>query len=392
MIAVSEALDRLRATACVFAAETVALDEAHGRVLATAIAALVDNPPWDAAAMDGYAIRQDAGAAPLKLLIAGEAAAGRRLLRGIGPGETARIFTGAALPDGAARVVVQENAVVLEGGHVRLTDFGAESHVRPRGADFRAGDVLLAAPHRLGAADLMLAAAAGHSVLPVHRRPRIAILPTGDEVANPGEPLAGDRIVSSVPVGLAAIARVAGAIVQTLPVVPDIPDAFDALLPTLDADIVVTVGGASVGDHDLVWPALLRGGFAPVFRQVAMRPGKPTSCAVRDGQIALALPGNPVSALVSAQLFLSTLVHLMQGLHHDPLATHAGHLAAPLPANGPRHAFLRATQAAGLIHPADSQDSGFLRAAAAATVLVSRPPFAAPASAGDCVRFMYLAD
>lgn len=371
------------------AEEAVPLSEADGRVLTRTIVALRDQPPFEASAMDGWAVRSTDVGGGATLLIVGESAAGRGHEAPLGPGEAVRIFTGAPVPAGADRVVIQEEAR-HEGDRVHLGPATGGANIRPRGGDFRAGDMLLEPGVRLDPWRLSLAAAAGRASLPVARRPRVAILATGEELAAPGSEAGPFQIYESGSVGLSAmIARWGGEPLRLTPA-GDNEAAIAAAVAGAEADLVVTVGGASVGDYDLVKPALAVLGLTLDVETVNIRPGKPTWFGVLgDGRLVLGLPGNPASAFVCAELFLRPLVLAFQGAAAEPAMVRA-RLAAPLPANGPREHWMRARlEASGVTAFAD-QDSSLVTVFAAADALLRRRAGAPATAAGEEVDILPL--
>jgi len=396
MIGVAEARARVLAGLLPCGAEIVGLADAWGRVLAAPVLARLTQPPADLSAMDGYAVRAADTQPPRPLAIVGEAPAGRPSEVRVGGGQAIRAFTGSVMPEGADCVLLQEDAVA-EGGRVTPSaPQRAGQHIRGQGQDFAAGDLLIAPGRRLGARDIGLAAAANHPFLSVHRRPRVAILATGDEIAMPGEPIAPGGIVSSNSHALAALVRAAGGVPCLLPVARDEADAIAAAAASAAGmDLLVTTGGASVGDHDLVQQGLARQGFALDFWKIAMRPGKPMIFGrLRDTPV-LGLPGNPVSAFVCAMLFLLPALARLSGEAGDPLATDTAILGAALRANDHRADHLRASLARDadgrlVATPHARQDSALLRVLAGASALVLRPPFAPAAEAGTVVDIIRL--
>lgn len=397
LLAVSEALQRILDGVTPTSSEDVALLDAGGRVLACGLTARLTQPPFDASAMDGYAVRAaDVARLPATLVCVGEAAAGRGYHGRISSGEAVRIFTGAPMPACADAVVIQENTR-REGPHIIVTHGAPDpAHIRARGGDFAEGAALLAAGRRLEARALSLAAAAGHDTLPVRRKPVVAILATGDELVPPGTRPGPDQIVSSNPAGLAALVTSAGGTPVHLGIARDNRAALaEKIAGARDADILVTIGGASVGDHDLVAPALAEAGMALDFWKIAMRPGKPMLFGRRDAQRVLGLPGNPVSALITARVFLVPLIHRMLGLYTASAPRLTARLAHALEANGPRTHYMRAT----LTHDAGgrliatalpNQDSSLISALAAADALIVRDAEAPPAAAGDVVGILHI--
>ena len=391
MIPVAEALDRVLALARPMPAERVPLRIAAGRVLLVPAAAGRDQPPFPASAMDGYAIREADHLPGTRLRVIGEAGAGHAFAGEVGLGEAARIFTGAPVPAGAERVVLQED-VTREGDVVILGDrLEGSSNIRARGQDFRAGDAF-PAPHRLRPVDLALLAAMDVPELAVARRPEVAILATGDELVMPGEAARPDQIVASNSFALAAMAEAAGAAVRMLPIARDTEASLrQALALAEGADVLVTIGGASVGDHDLVG-RVIPGDRA--FWKVAMRPGKPLMAGRIGETVHLGLPGNPVSAIVTGHLFLMPLLAAMQGLP-GRIETRRAQLASDQPANGIRAHYMRAALEpgeAGLprIAPFESQDSARLALLAGADALLVRPVGDPPRPAGTIVDYIPL--
>jgi molybdopterin molybdotransferase len=380
-LTVEEALARiLRGAAPIAETQRIALAEAHGHVLAAPLAARLTQPPFAASAMDGYAVRAaDVARLPAILAVIGEAAAGHGFAGRVAPGEAVRIFTGAPLPAGADAIVIQENTR-REGSRVTVTDGRPDpEHIRPQGGDFRAGDPLLPAGRRLTARDLTLAAAMGHGELAVRRQPVVAILATGDELVPPGIQPGPDQIVCSNTFGIAAMARVQGAAPTLLGIARDTAASLAAHVEqAATADVLVTVGGASVGDHDLVGPVLARRGMALDFWRIAMRPGKPLMYGRLGRQHVLGLPGNPVSSLVCTRLFLVPLIRALAGLEPEPSRVMEARAAIPLAANGPRAHYMRATltrTADGTLEatPVANQDSSLMRPLAEADCLIVRP-------------------
>jgi len=381
--------------------ESVPLRRAAGRTLARDLAALRTQPPRAVSAMDGYAVRAvDIAIAPATLDLVGESAAGRGFDGVVGPGQAARIFTGAPVPEGADTVLIQENATV-EPGHLRALQSEPQGrNIRRAGQDFSAGEVLLSAGLRLGAADIALAAAMNHPALPVFRRPRVAVLATGDELVLPGEEPGPDRIVASNGFALMALAESAGAEPIDLGIAGDDFASLRAAFARArdgGADLLVTLGGASVGDHDLVQRTLVAEGMTLGFWRVAMRPGKPLLHGRLGAMQVLGLPGNPVSAIVCGLLFVSPLIRALSGDRHagdDP--SEAAVLAIPMAANDGRQDYVRAriiASAGGVPHvePGSRQDSSLLKALSDADCLVIRPPHAAAADAGTPCRIIRLA-
>lgn len=393
MIALDEALNRIRGTIAPLDAETVPVGEAAGRTLAADAAARRTQPPFAGSAMDGYAVRSaDLTGMIIPLRLAGEAAAGHASAQPLEAGQAQRISTGAPLPTGADQVVVQEN-VARDGDIIRLGDAAAPGrHVRPAGLDFREGDRLLGAGRRLSPADIALMAAAGFSSIEVRRRPRIALLCNGDELAEPGETLRSGQIVNSVAPALLALLREWGAEPAYLGIARDDPGEVRARLSGLSGqDGLVTVGGASVGDHDHLRRVFEDLGGRLAFEKIAVKPGKPTWFGQLQGACVLGLPGNPVSALVMARLVVKTAIDAWSG--RAEAAVYASAVSGTtLEANGPRETFLRASldPLTGKAAPLPNQDSSALSALAAADCLIRRPSGAPACPAGTPVDILPL--
>ena len=397
MIPVAEAIARILAGVRPLPAEMTPLGDGLGRVLAEDLASRRTQPPAAVSAMDGYAVRAaDAAGAPAVLRIVAEIAAGAIWTGSLGPGEAARIFTGAPVPAGADAIVIQEDCE-RAGDRVTVCEpAAAGAYIRPAGLDFAEGDVLLRTGRRLTSRDIGLAAAMNRPWLPVRRRPRVALLATGDEIALPGEPLGPQQIVSSSGPGLGALVAEAGGEPVSLGVAQDSVASLRARAAgAAGADILVTMGGASVGEHDLVQAALAEDGLEVDFWRIAMRPGKPLMFGRMDGALVLGLPGNPVSAFVCAILFLRPLIDAMQGLPAGPPAREPARLGADLGGNDRREDYLRARLAAGgdglpVATPFTRQDSSMLARFVEAGALLVRAPHAPPASAGDPVEIIRL--
>lgn len=397
LLPVEEALARILEGVAHMPAESVGLLDARDRILAETITATRTQPPFDNSAMDGYAVRAaDLAQIPVTLTVVGESQAGKRHAAAIGPGQAVRIFTGAPLPEGADTVVIQEDTE-RTGDSVRVAEAPKPgANVRRAGNDFCEGETLLAIGRPLDAAAILLAAAAGRAKVSVYRRPRVAILATGDELVEPGAEPGPDQIVSSNPYGLAALIARYGGTAQVLGITGDDRDALGAgIAAARDSDVLVTIGGASVGDRDLVRPALEDAGMRLDFWKVAIRPGKPMLFGRLKDMRVLGLPGNPVSCLVAARVFLVPLLAALTGQaarHEERVAL----LAEDVPANGPRQHYMLAKlkqqgEGAPRVAALASQDSARISGLAAADVLVVRPPEAPPARAGDPVRILPLA-
>jgi molybdopterin molybdotransferase len=396
MISVAEALARMIADLATLSEEAVPVTGGCGRVLARDLPALLTQPPFPASAMDGYAVRAaDVQDLPAVLTMTGEAVAGHPFSGAVGPGETVRIFTGAPVPQGADLVIIQEN-VTADGPRITVRERSAENFVRPAGGDFTQGEILLRAGKRLAPRDLLLAAQMNHAMLPVRRRPRVAILASGDELVAPGQPPGPGQIISSIPAALAALIRNDGGEPIPLGIARDTMESLaECIARAGDADLLVTIGGASVGDHDLVRRALEAAGFAIGFHNVAMRPGKPSMFGRRGSAHVLGVPGNPVSALLCGLIFVRPMIARMLGETAGERTAETARLAVPVEANGPRQHFMRARLTHGvggepMAAPLSSQDSSLVGIFAAANCLIVRPSHAPAAPAGASVEIIRL--
>jgi molybdopterin molybdotransferase len=399
MMPVAEALSAVLAEAEPLVPEMVTLDAAHHRVLARDLEALRTQPPQAMSAMDGYALRAiDATQVAARFKVIGEIAAGRPFAGSVGPGEAARIFTGGVIPEGADAIVIQEDTVIESGG-ITITEAAVKGrHIRPAGVDFKEGDILLTRGTRLTDRDLSLAASMNYPELAVHRRPKVALLATGDELVMPGSTPAPGQIVYSNAYALRALARAEGA--ETI----ELGIAADTIEATTDgirrarangADVLITTGGASVGDHDLVKQSLEAEGVTMAFWRIAMRPGKPMMHGRLGDMRVIGLPGNPVSSYVCAFLFLVPLIRTLSGrttIHHTRETALLGRDVA---ANDMREDYLRArlqTHADGTLiaTPVNHQDSSLLGNLATSQALVIRAPFAPAAKAGSACEILRL--
>ncbi len=401
MLSVAEALARITAAFEALPAETVGLTGALGRVLAEDVAARVTQPPKDVSAMDGYAVRaadvaQVTADAPARLEVIGRVPAGSDFAGAVGPGQAVRIFTGAPVPEGADAIVIQEDTE-RDGDTVVVKEGAAPgTYVRPAGLDFHVGEIGLAAGRLLTARDVGLAAAMDRAWLQVHRRPRVALLATGDEVVLPGDPRGPTQIVSSNGFSLAAFVEACGGQPIHLGIAPDDTAALKALVDgARGADLLVTTGGVSVGEHDLIREALGEQGLEMDFWRIAMRPGKPLLFGRIGATPILGLPGNPVSSLVCATLFLRPAIAVMLGRDNGGAVPETAVLGAPLGANDRRQDYLRArldTDAEGRRRalPFERQDSSMLATLAQADCLVVRAPHAPAAEAGEVVEIVPL--
>ncbi|MFY9293640.1 MAG: gephyrin-like molybdotransferase Glp [Methylorubrum rhodinum] len=381
-------------------AEHVPIAQAAGRTLAKNVAATRTQPPFPASAMDGYAVRAaDVAQVPASLRVVGISAAGHGYAQEVGPGEAVRIFTGAPIPEGADAILIQENAQAQGDTVTARESVAVGRFVRRAGLDFAEGETLLRAGETLDARRLALAAAAGHAMLPVRRRPRVAVIATGDELVRAGETPAWDQIVASNGLALAALAGEAGAEAIDLGIVPDDLGALREAIGRargVGADLVVTLGGASVGDHDLVQAALREEGLELGFWRVALRPGKPLMFGRLGPMTVIGLPGNPVSSIVCGLLFVVPAIRALLG---DPAAgadrSEPAVLGRDMPANDQRQDYLRARLETApdrlpVAHPENRQDSSMLSVLGSSEALLVRAPHAPAAKAGEACRIIRL--
>ncbi len=379
--------------------ENLELERALGRVLAKDAVARVSHPPADVSAMDGYAVRiADVPSTPTKLKVVGESAAGHPWKGELLEGEAVRIFTGAYVPEAADTIVIQENAIAEEDESVSIIERPATGkNIRLHAQDFHSGDTVLIAPRRLAARDIGLLAAMNLSKITLFRCPRVGILSTGDEIVLPGETISEGQIVSANGPGLCAFVESQGAEAVHLGVVPDDLDALQEALSAVDQiDLLVTSGGVSVGDHDLLKRVMIENGLQIGFHKVAMRPGKPLLFGHFKQMPFMGLPGNPVSAMVCAILFLGPALAVLQGLPGSPPEAVAAHLNMAMRANDEREAYVRAVLQHGqsglpTVSVLPTQDSAMVAALATANALIIRPPRAPAAEPGDTVLAIPLA-
>ncbi len=390
MITVEEALAHLFALVSPLETETVPLVAANGRILSENVIARRDQPPFAASAMDGYAVASDAVRTGATLKVIGEAAAGHAFAGTVGMGEAARIFTGAPLPQGTDRVIIQED-ITRDGDTIALGDnMDSKSHVRAAGADFKTGDKVTA-PRRLTPSDIALLAAMNIPQVPVTRRPTIAIIATGDELVQPGENPGPDQIIASNSFGLAALVQNLGAHPRLLPIARDnvasLELAFDL---AKDADLIVTIGGASVGDHDLVGDVAQAQGMERAFYKIAMRPGKPLMAGRMRNATMIGLPGNPVSAMVCGHIFVAPVIRKMLGLGECVSPRQTAILAKDIGPNGPREHYMRAHHGPEGVMIFDRQDSALLTVLADANCLAIRPIGDTARSKGEQISIISL--
>ncbi|CUH53537.1 molybdopterin molybdotransferase MoeA [Shimia marina] len=391
MISVPEALAHLFSLTSSLETETVPLGLANGRVLASAVTARRDQPPFAASAMDGYGVGA-AGVVPgARYKVIGEAAAGHSYAGTAKPGEAVRIFTGAPVPDGVDRVIIQED-VTRKGDVITLSDrLNKGTHIRPAGGDFKTGQTI-EGPRLLRPSDVALMAAMNIAEVPVTRRPKVAILSTGDELVMPGETPNPDQIIASNSFGLQAMLRNAGAEARLLPIAKDTKASLRMAFELIDdADLLITIGGASVGDHDLVGDVAQELGMGRRFYKIAMRPGKPLMAgSMANGAMMIGLPGNPVSAMVCGHVFVLPVIRAMLGLGEAPSPRLTAPLATALPANGPREHYMRARLQDGQLHSFGNQDSSLLTILSEANALIVCPPNAAKQPAGTPAEFIQI--
>ncbi|MEM1374275.1 MAG: gephyrin-like molybdotransferase Glp [Pseudomonadota bacterium] len=391
MISVNEALDALFALVSPPDPEDVRLRKASGRVLAREAVATRDQPPFSSSSMDGYALRGADALEGAELTVIGEAAAGHSFEGMVSPGQAVRIFTGAPLPTGADHVEIQEN-VTRTGDHIRLeSPEKSPANVRPLGGDFRAGDTLRA-PRRLSPADIALLASMNVDRVTVARRPIVALISTGDELVMPGETPGPDQIIASNTLGLEALLAAEGADPRVLPIARDTPESLESAFRfARGADLIVTIGGASDGDHDLVRSVAGTQGLMQSFYKVAMRPGKPLMAGRLADVPIIGLPGNPVSALVCGHVFLVPVLRAMLGLPAQLASRRTAPLAHDLGKNGPREHYMRARfNEDGALGVFERQDSSLLGLLSSADALAVRPPHDPPRAAGERLAYLPL--
>lgn len=390
MITVSEALEHLFSLVTPLGTETVPLAQACGRVMATDATAARTQPPFAGSAMDGYGVRADEVTVGAKFKIIGESAAGRGFDGTVGPGEAVRIFTGAPVPEGVDFVVIQEdvdrfvNTITIE------RDPGSNANIRPAGNDFAAG-FTLTAPRVLTPNETALLAAMNIPEVTVYRRPDIALISTGDELVMPGDTPGPDQIIVSNTFGLKALFDRAGAVTRIMPIAKDDPASVETVFGLAEgADLVITIGGASVGDYDIVGQVAQQLGMQQSFYKVKMRPGKPLMAGRMGDALMIGLPGNPVSAMVCGNVFVLPVIDALQGLPATARPRQSAPLAAPIPSNGPREHYMRGRVENGRMTVFDRQDSSLLTVLAEANALIVRPPEDGAHEAGDVVEYLPL--
>lgn len=388
MISVSEARAALLQLCSVTEVEQVPLAQANGRILAQEVSATREQPPFSASAMDGYAVKRDEVELHAMFQVIGEAAAGHRFEGSLKAGQAVRIFTGAPVPDGADFVVIQEDVARKKDLITIQSAPGASDNIRPSGGDFGRGQTVTA-PRLLRPSDVALLAAMNIPVVPVHRRPVVALISTGDELVMPGGTPGPDQIIASNTFGLKAMLEDFGAKVLVLPIAKDSESSLKtAFSLARDVDLVVTIGGASVGDHDLVAKVSADLGMERSFYKVAMRPGKPLMAGSIGKNAMVGLPGNPVSAIVCGHIFLRPMIQSMLGTNHVSLPLMTAVLSHDLAANGPREHYMRATVSHGEVSVAANQDSSLLSVLAEANALIVLPPHAPAQTKGNTLQYL----
>jgi len=388
MITVEEARQLLFGLVATMPEEQIALADAAGRVLMRDVKAERDQPPFAASSMDGYALKAAEVERHAMFKVIGEAAAGQRFTGTVGPGQAVRIFTGAPVPEGADFVVIQEDTD-LRGDLLTITEEPSQkTNIRPAGVDFTIGDVV-SAPRVLSPEDLALLAAMNVPTVSVATKPQIALIATGNELVMPGETPGPDQIIASNSFGIKALLEKAGAHVRMLPVAQDTLSSLETAFGLAEgSDLVVTIGGASVGDYDLVAEASQRLGLEQSFYKVLMRPGKPLMAGRLGDAAMIGLPGNPVSAIVCGYLFLVPLVKKMLGIQTVDPILHQAILSEALPPNGPREHYMRARLESNGIRAFEDQDSSLLSVLARSNALLMRPPNDPARAAGETVSYL----
>jgi molybdopterin molybdotransferase len=400
MIAVDEAKSRILARVNILESASLDVGKCCGRVLASDVAALRDQPPANASAMDGYAVRgDDVAPTPVRLRLIGEAPAGSMFDGTLNAGEAVRVFTGSVMPDGSDTVIMQENTERPDDNHVTITvETKPGRHVRLMGHDFKRGDTLIKTGTRLSPRHVGLAAAANNAALDIRRKPRIGVLSTGDELVAPGQAERPDQIVNSNTPMLASLIKRAGGKPVVIPFVGDTRAQLEAAIKALpEMDMLITIGGASVGRYDLVQDSLSANGFELDFWKIAMRPGKPVFFGTLDKMPVLGLPGNPVSSIVGAYLFLLSAIDKFLGANAETVRTIAAVLDGAISENGGRQAYLRAkahqnVDGCMVASPISDQDSAALNSLSNADGFICRPPNAKAAVSGDRVPLLFFGE
>ncbi|MEH6829327.1 MAG: gephyrin-like molybdotransferase Glp [Sulfitobacter sp.] len=390
MITVAQALEHLFTLTKPMDVQEIPLRAAAGRILARDVSAQRTQPPFAASSMDGYAMRRAEVEPDAMFKVVGESAAGHRYTGTLNAGQAVRIFTGAPVPEGADFVVIQED-VTRRGDLITLGHkIGEKDNIRPAGGDFTQGQTV-SSPLRLRPADIALLAAMNIATVPVYRKPVVAIMATGDELVQPGEVPGPDQIIASNTYGLAAQLDALGADTRLMPIARDnAPSLQRAFELAHGSDLIITIGGASVGDHDLVAPVAAQMGMEQAFYKVAMRPGKPLMAGHLGTSAMVGLPGNPVSALVCGTIFVAPMISAMLGLGQHAAPRRQAPLAVDIPANGPREHYMRAVVSEGAVTPSDRQDSSLLTVLATANALLVRPPSAPAGTSGTLVEIIDL--
>lgn len=390
MIPLDTALDQLMALFAPLGHESIPLGAATDRYLAQPLIATHNQPPFDASAMDGFAIRSEDLETHKPLRIIGESAAGHPFAGHLNSGKAVRISTGAIVPSGADKILIKEDAQDLEDYVTPKGQIDDAQHIRRAGQDFKKG-FTIEADQKISSDMIGLIAAMNIVKIVVYRRPKIAIISTGDELIPPGTPLQAGQIIASNAPLLESLARSWGGEVTTIPIAKDTTESItSAINAAKEADLIVTTGGASVGAHDLVGPVAKELGYDLAFHKIAMRPGKPVMAGKRENSVLLGLPGNPVSAAVCARLFMRPAIEAMQGQIFKGLHFQRAKLEGDIPANGPRAHFMRATLFEGIIKASMRQDSALLSVLAGSNALIHRVPHATEAQSGDWVDFLPL--
>lgn len=388
MITVEAALSHVFELVTPLESELVSLDNACGRVLSKAVTARIDQPPFAASAMDGYAVCDEIFSPGVEFDLVGESAAGKRFAGFVENGQAVRIFTGAPMPQNCKRVIIQEN-VERTGNKIRVISVGdASTHVRSAGSDFKTGESIKS-PRVLKPADIALFAAMNVPKLSVRRKPKVALISNGNELVMPGQDPKEDQIIASNTFGLSALLRENGAVPSVLPIARDTILSLQTALKLAEgSDLIVTIGGASVGDHDLVAKAAFGIGFEQNFYKIAMRPGKPLMAGMLGNSALVGLPGNPVSAMVCGHIFLIPMINALLGLEPQQRQRRSAKITHDLAANGPREHYMRATLRPDGLCIAERQDSSLLSVLTQSNALAIRAPFAPAMPSGSEIEYI----